>query len=276
MLSAHRSRRWFVPAALTIALAGTAAPGLAAGHRHLTAAATNTAAAVEGPRLTLFSRVLNWSGMSWLVYAADQQGPENVPLSNSAQSVYVDSRGRLHLHIRKINGVWRSVELESLQQLHYGTYRMQVDTPTARFDKWTVLGMFVYRPGSKQLTNEIDIEDSRFPNLLQAPNNAQFAVQPYYKPHHEHHYALKKTYQHLRQQFTWLPGSGGRGTARFQTRLGTTAHSRLISRWTYHGHSVPTQQNMHLYLNLWTNHGKPPVNGTHSAIIDSFTYRPIV
>jgi hypothetical protein len=217
-------------------------------------------------------RVLRWSGHTWLVYPNDQAGPENVPLSNSTSAVHVDSRGRLHLAVVHERGTWRSVELESLDPVSYGTYSMVVDTATAKFDPYTVLGMFVYRPGSKKLTNEIDIEDSRFPHLLKPPDNAQFTVQPYYTQGNQHGYQLRASSQHIFQQFTWLPGTPGNGIARFQTRLGTTPHSPLIDKWAYQGYAVPAPLNMHLYLILWMNKNQPPLNGTHSAIIRSYSF----
>jgi hypothetical protein len=223
-----------------------------------------------GPAL----RVLHWAGHTWLVYPNDQAGPENVPLSNSAAAAHVDSRGRLHLAVVHERGLWRSVELESLDPITYGTYSMVVDTVTAKFDPYTVLGMFVYRPGSRKLTNEIDIEDSRFPHLLKAPDNAQFTVQPYYTKGNQHGYELKDTYKHLFQQFTWLPGTPGNGIARFQTRVGTTAHAPLLDKWTFQGYAVPQPYRMHLYLILWMNKNQPPLNGTHSAIIRSYSFTP--
>ena len=223
-----------------------------------------------GPQL----RLLRWSGHSWLVYPNDQTGPEQVPLSNSNAAVHVDSHGRLHLAIVHERGTWRSVELESLDPVSYGTFTMVVDTATANFDPYTVLGMFVYRPGSKKLTNEIDVEDSRYPHLLKAPNNAQFAVQPYYTPGNLHPYALTAADGHLFQQFTWLPGTPGNGIARFETRAGTTARSPLIANWKYQGYAVPQPYDMHLYINLWMNKNESPRTGTHSAILRSYSFEP--
>lgn len=222
----------------------------------------------------LLPRFLTWSGQTWQIYADLQQGPEKVPLSNSTAAANVDSRGRLHLNIIKTGGVWRSVELETTNALGYGTYTMKVDTTTANFDKWVVLGLFVFKPGGTPYRNEIDLEDSRFPNLLRAPNNAQFAVQPYYARNHEHGYYLKPRYHHIFQQFTWLPGHNGNGIVRFQARDGSSAHSPLIARWHYIGKSVPKPNSLHVYLTLWMNHGKAPNHGTHSAIIRSFSFKP--
>jgi len=236
-------------------------------------AAASAPAAATKPA-SLLPRILHWSGQDWQIYADLQQGPEKVPLSNSQAAANVDSRGRLHLRINNVSGVWRSVELETVNPLGYGTYTMKVDATPAKFDPWVVLGMFTFTPGGTPYQNEIDVEDSRFPNLLRAPNNAQFAVQPYYVRNHEHGYYLKPTVHHLFQQFTWLPGSHGVGTARFQTRAGSRARSPLIARWHFRGKSVPKPGSEHLYLALWTNQGKPPNHGTHAAIIRSFSFRP--
>jgi hypothetical protein len=235
--------------------------------------ATSTPAAAAKPA-GLLPRLLNWSGQSWQVFADLQSGPERVPLSNSQAAASVDSRGRLHLNITKTGGVWRSVELETSNALGYGTYTMKIDTATAKFDPWVVLGLFVFKPGGTPYRNEIDIEDSRFPNLLRAPNNAQFAVQPYYVRNHEHGYYLKPRYQHVFQQFTWLPGKNGKGIVRFVARAGSSARSPLIARWHYQGKATPKPDSMHVYLTLWTNHNKPPKHGTHAAVIRSFSFTP--
>jgi hypothetical protein len=218
-------------------------------------------------------RIIHWSGYTWLVFPGNQAGPEHTQLASAEDAVHVDSRGRLHLAIRKINGQWRGAEIESLNPISYGTYNWVVDTRTAEFANSTVLGMFVYRPGSQRLTNEIDIEDARFGHL-RAPNNGQFVVQPYYAPHHYHAFYVRKSYNHIWQQFQWLPGKPGDGIVHFQSRVGTGRHGRLFSRWTYHGYSTPTPMNMHLYIDIWLNERHPPLNGTHSAIIRSFHFTP--
>ncbi|HVX69272.1 MAG TPA: hypothetical protein VHA79_06230 [Mycobacteriales bacterium] len=252
---------------------GTAATG-AAPAQH--AGAPTHAAVMAGPgrKGDNVLRLIPWSGRSWLVYSNSSKGPEGVKLTNSSRAIWVDSRGRLHLHIVKIDGVWRSVELRSVSTVSYGTYRLINDTATAKFADSTVFGMFVYKPGTKTYTNEIDIENSRFPRYLKAPNNAQFAVQPYNQANHAHPYHVKPSYVPLFQQFSWYPPVHGSGTVKFQTRVGSTPHSPLLTRWTYYGGSSPTANNMYLYIDLWLNHGKAPKNGTHSAILRSLTVTP--
>lgn len=221
-------------------------------------------------------RLLKWSGLTWYVYPnCDDCGPSLTPTTNASDAVYVDDRGYLHLKVTKVAGKWRGVELRALTRPTYGTYRWIVDTATADLDRWAVLSMFLYRPGAKKFTSEIDIENSRFPRYLKAPNNAQFAVQPYRAPHHAHPYHVKPSYKPLFQEFTWYPPARGKGTVKFQTRVGTTPHAPLLTRWAYHGASSPTDQNMYLYITLWLNHGKAPRHGTHSATLRSLTVSPI-
>lgn len=219
-------------------------------------------------------RIISWSGYRWLVYPPGQHGPEGNLLSSSRDAVHVDSQGRLHLAITKVHGKWRCAEIESLVPMSYGTYRWVVDTAIADFAPTTVLGMFVYRPGSKKLTNEIDVEDSQFTHLV-APNNAQFAIQPYFTEGNLHPYAISSTQVPIFQQFEWLPGKPGDGVVHFQTNDGDSADAPLITKWDYDGYAVPTPFNEHLYIDLWLNVRRPPVGGTYSAVIRSFHYSPV-
>jgi len=179
--------------------------------------------------------------------------------------------------VTKIAGEWSGVELRALTRPTYGTYRWVVDTATADMDKWAVLSMFVYRPGARKQTSEVDIEDSRFPHLLPAPNNAQFVVQPYFAKGNLHPYQVLPTYHPLLQQFTWSPGVkfGGPGRVDFQTQLGATPQAPVLDRWSYTGYSVPNPQGMQLFLILWMNQNKPPTTGTHSAVIRRLTIQPL-
>jgi hypothetical protein len=220
-----------------------------------------------GPAGSFLPSSLSWGGILWTVSPNGAQGPENDPVTNSSNAVYVDSRGRLHLSIIQLRGAWHSVELRSQYPISYGTYQLIIDSAVGRFSDRTVFGMFAYRPHTKKYTNEIDVENSRFPRYLPPPFNAQYAVQPYKQRGHEHHYQVKPSYAPLLEQFTWYPPSNGKGTVAFETRVGATSHSPLLARWKYYGESDPTDTNMYLYLTLWLNHGLPPTHGTHSIIL---------
>ncbi|HVV76798.1 MAG TPA: hypothetical protein VHC43_12240 [Mycobacteriales bacterium] len=236
---------------------------------------TSTAPAPAG---TDRGRLLQWSGITWYVYPnCSDCGPSLTPTTNASRAVYVDSRGWLHLQVSKIGGKWSGVELRALNRPSYGTYRMIVDTATADMDPWAVLGMFLYRPGAKKFTSEVDIEDSRFPHLLRAPNNAQFVTQPYFVKGNLHPYSILPSYHPLLQQFTWQPGTtyGGPGRVDYETRVGSTPKAPLLAQWSYTGYSVPSPQQMQLFLVLWMNQNTPPTTGAHSAVIRSLTIRPL-
>ncbi|MGN6472455.1 MAG: hypothetical protein ACTHK4_02250 [Mycobacteriales bacterium] len=237
-------------------------------------ATMSTAAPTNG---TDGQRLINWSGITWFVYPnCSNCGPEQTPTTDAAKAVYVDSQGRLHLQITKIGGVWSGVELRALNRPTYATYRWVVDSATADMDPWTVLGMFVYKPGAKKFTSEIDIENSRYPHLLPAPDNSQFVVQPYAVKGNLHPYRLFPSYHPMLQQFTWMPGLkyGAPGRVDYETHLGTNLQGPLVEKWSYTGYSVPSPQGMQLFVVLWMNQNKPPTTGTHSAVIRSLTIQP--
>jgi hypothetical protein len=268
-------------ACLALAIVGVIGLGLTAVSTQASPQTGNGTAAIDPAPASLGSsgqRLLNWSGITWLVYPnCPNCGPEQTPTTNAANAIYVDSRGWLHLKVSKIEGKWRGVELRALTDVPYGTYRWVVNSRTADLDPWAVLGMFVYRPGTALFTNEIDIEDSRFPHLLQAPDNAQFTVQPYKPAGHQHGYYVSPDYHPLLQQFTWSPAFAAQthGSVQFQSRVGTTSRAPLLSRFSYGGYAVPTAENMQLFVVLWMNRNRTPTTGTHSAVIRNLTITPL-
>jgi len=245
-------------------------------------------------------RLLHWSGQTWVVTPENQPGPEaHVHMTDSSSAVYVDSKGRLHLKIIKVNGVWRSVQLMMLGQPAYGTYRWVVRGTTAKFSKNTVLGLFVYESTGTKFANEIDIEDSRFTDWIH-PNDAQYIVQPYYGYQHWCPYRSPRSVSLESQAFTWQPGKvsfvSRRGTATNgpaetvhcdfsdARRLGGTAAAKAKHvgkgsngtrrSFSYAGADVPAPSRQRIFINLWTNRNRPPTGGTHSIVIDSFSFTP--
>ncbi|HVV76799.1 MAG TPA: hypothetical protein VHC43_12245, partial [Mycobacteriales bacterium] len=108
---------------VVLGVGNTAATG-AAPHGGTAVAGAAHVTAGPGRKGDSVIRLISWSGRPWLVYSNASNGPEHVKLTNSTRAIWVDSRGRLHLHIVKIDGVWRSVELRSLNTVSYGTYRL--------------------------------------------------------------------------------------------------------------------------------------------------------
>jgi hypothetical protein len=220
-------------------------------------------------------RLLNWSGQTWVVYPSTEPGPQGDTLTNSPQAVYVDDQGRLHLNLIQVNGKWRAVVMQSLNKVSYGTYQAVVDSPVARFSPETVFGFFVYKLHTKRYTNELDIEDAKFPHLLVPPQNSVFSVQPYYAPGNTLRYHVGASVRQLYQAFTWNPPSHGLGVVDFESRAGALPTSPLIVHWHYKGYSDPPNRNMYLYVTLWLNQNRPPGRGLHSVIVQSLQYFPL-
>jgi hypothetical protein len=240
----------------------------------LTAIATNPGPAARATTVTSSSRpalrLLNWSGEQWLVNPPSAQGPEQTPLSDTGVAAHVDAAGRLHLTVTKVDGRWRSVQLEALGPVNYGTYHFVTDSSIATLAKPLDFAMFVFQSGAARLTNEIDLEDSRALLGMRNGLDAQYVVQPYTEPHHIHRYVVDRDVAVTQQQFIWTQRD-----VSFLTRLGAGADAPIISQFHYRGPSNPAPDGEHLYVDLFLHGGVTTVGpGTRTAVLDSFTYTP--
>jgi hypothetical protein len=99
-------------------------------------------------------RKVRWAGDTWTVrhtYGASNPG-RNI-FSDSKKSVWVDSKKRLNLRIRK----GRAVEIAGKRR-NYGTFTWSVASNLTYLDSWRVVGLFVWLPNG----NEQDIEFARW------------------------------------------------------------------------------------------------------------------
>ena len=93
------------------------------------------------------AETLRWSGYEWNVRSSRgvSQGPGPNFFSDTAENVFVDDSGDLHLKIiQDSNGHWVCAELSTVQSLGYGTYEWEL---SSRYDKLAtnaVLGLFTY------------------------------------------------------------------------------------------------------------------------------------
>lgn len=213
-------------------------------------------------------RLLTWSHTVWLVFPNSANGPDGPKsLSDSPRAAHVDSAGRLHLRITKVNGKWRGVQLESLAPLNYGTFRFVTDSRLGKLASPVVLGMFVYKPSQVRYTNEIDLETGRSLIGLGYPRDSQYVVQPYTKKTNIRRYAIRNKYKTVTQQFTWQPNK-----VDFLTRAGTTGHGKQLGKFNYRGPDSPEPSNEHVYINLHLHNKKPPTNGAREVVLKSFDY----
>ncbi|MCA1689769.1 MAG: hypothetical protein LC720_04805, partial [Actinobacteria bacterium] len=65
--------------------------------------------------------------------------------------------------------------------------------------------------------------------------------------------------------FTWEPKS-----VTFASRL---AGGQTIASWRYPGSGIPRAGGERTHLNLWLNHGSPPVNGAEvEVVLSNFSF----
>ena len=210
---------------------------------------------------------ISWMGYTWTVKAGSGLGPG--PNVWSADNVFVDSDGFLHLKITENNGVWSCAELYTTTDLGFGTYQWQVEAPLSTLDPNVVLGLFPYE--GPDGTHEIDIEYSRWGNAANPdgwwtvyPASGTTIGQTSYS------FTLDGTYTTSR--FTWEGASiAYRMLGGFYPPASTT---HTIQSWTY-APAKPTvkipQQAMPLHMNLWLYQGLAPSNGKGvEVIIHSF------
>ncbi len=242
---------------------------------------------------------LSFSGYEWWHKSGDDQmGPGPNYFSASAQNVWVDGDGALHLKITKDGGRWNCAEVISVQEMGYGTYIWTTSSDMTNFNEKAVLGLFSWDSYSfaAQANSEVDIEFSRWND----PNDSTlltYSVQPVWftsgppyderskKPAQEVS-KLKTTCTHA---FVWTPSK-----ISWTSYIGDTyPGSELISSWEFDlnnparrkeegGQSsdpviIPAPgDSTNARMNLWLLGGQPPADGSETeVVIKSFQYKPL-
>ena len=122
------------------------------------------------------ARTIDFSGYNWQVKSGGPRGPGPNLWDDGSDSVFVDSRGRLHLNIKEKNNNWYSSEVYINRSLGYGVYEFVVENSSRvdTLDPNIVFGMFLYENDER----EIDFEWSRWgePDY----DNFSTTVQPWY------------------------------------------------------------------------------------------------
>ncbi len=217
---------------------------------------------------TLHAKTVEFSGYTWDVKNVRSGGPGPNRWSDSADSVWVDSEGKLHLTVRKIGGRWNSTEVTLQQSLGHGRYEFMLETDTEAYDPNIVAGLFTYRNDSE----EIDIELTRFGNA----NNPTgwYTTQPYLNPGNQDTFNLNLGGSFTTHRFDWTADA-----IDFRSLHGQYTEPPnpgfIINQWRYTGTDIPPDLNEKVHINLWQFQGQAPGNGLeHELIIKSFTYTP--
>jgi hypothetical protein len=214
-------------------------------------------------------RALQFSGYNWTVRSdSEPTDPGRNTFNSSANAVFVDQDGRLHLSLDR-----HATEIRSRRSFGYGTYEVRI---TARLDQLhprAVLGFFTFElPSNHPHHREIDIEFSRW-GSADAPN-AQFVVQPADRDGNRLRFALDQPEgSATTHRFEWRPG-----VVEFISWHGhgeyPPAPHLIVADATIETADVPAPRRERLYLNFWWYQGPSADLPRQTVIIDEFRYSP--
>ncbi len=214
------------------------------------------------------NRFINFAGGLWLVKDSPfptPAGPGPNFWDSTADSVFVDAQGKLHMKIRQIGGVWHSSQVSLLEPLAFGDYRFQVEGDPDLLDPNVILGLFQFTTDIE----EIDIELSRWGNAAD-PDAGQFVVQPYTNsPDNIDRFSLVDAGALSTYRFNWQADS-----VFFEAFKGGAdvpqADTDILHQYYYDGPDVPPLAPFaQIHINLWLMGGMAPINGQEVEIIIS-------
>jgi len=225
----------------------------------LGAAEATSAAAPRSP-----SRTISFSGYTWTVKTSGRErfGPGPNYFSDSADNVWVDEEGRLHLRITSAGGRWYSAEVVNTESLGYGTYRFKLASPVDAdaLDPEAILGLFTYSDDPAFANREIDIEFGKWGKRAETATGS-WTVQPYTLPGTKARF-VQPAAASTTQAFTWRPHA--------------IAFANAQGSWTYAGSAVPPAGDERVRMNLWLDKGRVPANGVPiEVVVERFTFTPL-
>ena len=209
------------------------------------------------------ARTVQFSGYTWQVKSsAGAVGPGPNLFSDSADNVWVDGAGRLHLQLTYSKGHWRCAEVINTQSLGLGRYTFELDSPVDALDPNVVLGLFTWSDDPAYANRELDIEFSRWGNAAD-PTNGQYVVQPYDRAGHLQRITQPAVASSI-HSFDWREGA-----------VAFASTTAAPADWAYTGGDVPPPGSEHVRMNLWLFHGAPPTNGRSvEVVVRRFTFTP--
>ena len=122
--------------------------------------------------------VLQWAGYPWNVNLDKSIGTGLV--SGGRDTVFLDSRGHLHMAMNNVDGVWRGAELSTGGDFQFGSFYWVISGPLGLLESQDVLSGSLYGPyhgNGVDGSNEIAIEFSAWGSTGSA-SNGQFDIFP--------------------------------------------------------------------------------------------------
>ncbi len=221
--------------------------------------------------LAKVQRVIHFAGTDWYVKTGGPMGPGPNYWSDSEQSVWLDSQGRLHMTIRKISNVWYCSEVYTKQYTTYGEHRFLVEGQIDQLDKNVVLGLFVYANDQA----EIDIEYAKWGDAS-VTKVGNYTVQPWYIQGNQHKFESPLDTTLSTHFFDWQPGYVMFGSIQGHYYGAPPSSNYYIEQWVYTGSSIPSDsQNLRTHINFWLMDGKPPTDLLNLEVIITDVVQPI-
>ena len=220
-----------------------------------------------GPPEIAPTKPLHFSGYDWKVrtIAGDRGGLNNLYGSDSA---WTDSRGALHLRIKKKGDRWSCAEVELTRSLGYGTYIVVV-RDTTHLEPAAVLGMNTFDDwGGDQHYREMDIELGRWGDAT-SKNNAQYGIQPFYVPGDVAPFTAPSGT--LTHSLHWESGR-----ASFKTVRGSSPHSGATVVFEHvftSGVPSPGQEKFQFLFYVIAS-DKNPLKKENEVVVEKFEYLP--
>lgn len=198
-------------------------------------------------------RIIYFAGYYWLVGTSldATQAPGPNYFSNSAENVWLDAAGALHLRITQRNNKWYCATVTMLKSYGHGRYLFYLDSRMDNLDKNVVCGLFTY----KSDTEEIDIEFAKWGK--ESNNNCQFSVQPSNLSGNTKSFNFSQSTSQSTHWFDWQSNHIDFASADGHSS-GSPSVANVTQQWSYAGANIPPDSNETLSLNLWLFLGVPP------------------
>lgn len=207
------------------------------------------------------AKTFSFSGFEWTVRGNGYGAPGKNHWRGD--NVWVDEAGRLHLAIKKINGVWTCAEVQTVNKFLYGKYSFKVIGRIDQFDKNVVLGLFNYPlEAAKQGLGEVDIEFAKWGNAANGSGN--FTV---WSDRTANLYYTKTFPFQLDGTFTKHNFTRTSKSIFFQSFYGHTEINEIFN-WKYTGADV-SKTPMPIHINFWLYRGLAPSDAKDAEIVIS-------
>jgi hypothetical protein len=222
-------------------------------------------ASAHGPEKSS-SFFVDFSGFKWrLRWKPSNRGGTNNPYS--ADNVYTDQSGALHLGIIKRDERWTCSEASLTRSLGYGTYSFIVEDVSA-MDPGVVFGIFTWDYSSgQQYNSEFDLNISQWGDP--DSSNAEFTLQPTYLPSNVSRFSAPAG--KLKHTIVWEPGKITMSTSPLSNE------ARVISSHVFQSQiPKPGLESVRMTFYVYGNPGRKSsaLQRPTEVVVDQFQYLP--